>query len=116
MVCVFAVVFAFAGSASAVLREHRVHFAPSPSETATGYTLHLGVSPGIYGYSVDIGAPPVTSGEIVYAVDLEDTLDFYVAISAYDASGLRSTPSNELLVAAAPPPPPPPAPDPDPTP
>ena len=92
-------------TASAVLREYRVHFEPSPTSSAQGYTLHIGPDAGAYASDFDLGAPPVEGGTVIYAVDLEDSIDLYVALRAYDSVGLRSDYSNEIRVAAVVPPP-----------
>ena len=92
-------------TASAVLREYRVHFEPSPTSSAQGYTLHIGPDAGAYASDFDLGAPPAEGGTMIYAVDLEDSIDLYVALRAYDSVGLRSDYSNEIRVAAVVPPP-----------
>jgi hypothetical protein len=89
-----------ANSAQAALREYRIHFAPSPSQAAAGYSLHIGQDSGNYTVEVDLGKPPDSGGTVVYAVDLEDTIDLFVALSAYDASGAASPLSNEIRVSA----------------
>jgi hypothetical protein len=89
-----------ATSAHAALREYRIHFAPSPSPTAAGYSLHIGEDSGNYTVEFDLGNPPESGGTVVYAVDLEDTIDLFVALSAYDASGTASPRSNEIRVSA----------------
>jgi len=96
-------------TAGAVLREYRVHFEPSPSSSATGYSLHIGPDSGSYSLDFDLGSPPEQGGTIVYAVDLEDSVDLFVALRAYDSVGVQSPFSNEVRVAAVvlPPPPPP---------
>ena len=96
--------------AGATLHQYRVEFEPSPSPDAAGYTLHVGLGAGDYSAAFDLGSPPAQGGTILYAVDLEDSSDLYVAVSAYDAGGEASVPSNEIRVAAVVPPPP--APDP----
>jgi len=95
-------------SASASLREYRVHFEPSPSLSATGYTLHIGSTSRSYSLEFDLGAPPVEGGTVIYAVDLEDSIDLFVALRSYDAGGVQSVFSNEIRVTAILPPPPPP--------
>ena len=92
--------------ASAALREYRVEFAPSVSASAAGYTLHVGMVSGDYDMTFNLGAPPSSGGTVVYAVDLEESIDLFVALSAYDSIGLRSALSNEMRIAATPPPPP----------
>ncbi len=74
----------------AALQEYEVHFAPSPDGRAAGYLLHVGLDAGSYDTEFDLGAPPATGGRIVYAVDLEDSVDLYVALSAYDDRGVES--------------------------
>ncbi len=99
-----------APSASAALREYRLQFAPSPSDDAAGYTMHVGLESGNYVGEFDLGSPPPQGGEIVYSLDLEDSVDLFVALRSYDLSGETSRFSNELRVAAIPAPAPVPAP------
>ncbi|MHA7837539.1 MAG: S8 family peptidase [bacterium] len=87
-------------SAQAALREYRVQFEPSPSSEASGYTLHIGEQSRSYSVEFDLGAPPASGGTIVYAVDLEDTVDLFVALQTYDESGSVSPFSNEIQVSA----------------
>jgi len=105
--------------AGAALREYRVQFAPSPSPEVDGYTLHIGEQSGRYPVEFDLGAPPASGGTIIYAVDLEDSVDLFVAVRAYDAAGTTSSFSNEIAVSAVEPTPEPepiPTPVPEPTP
>ena len=92
-------------TASAALREYRVNFEQSPSPSATGYTLHIGPDTGNYTLEFDLGSPPAQGGTVIYAVDLEDSIDLFVALRAYDSSGVQSALSNELVVQAILPPP-----------
>jgi hypothetical protein len=109
-------------SASAALREYQVHFQTSTSESATGYTMHVGSESGTYPVTFDLGGPPSSNTTVVYAVDLEDSVDIFVALRAYDSVGVQSELSNEIRVAAvstpapAPEPAPAPAPAPEPAP
>lgn len=94
-----------------------MQFAPSPSTTVDGYTLHIGQQSRAYPVEFDLGAPPASGGTIIYAVDLEDSVDLFVAVRAYDAAGATSSFSNEITVSAVEAPPEPePAPTPEPTP
>ena len=104
--------------ASAAPRAYYIQFQASPSESVVGYTIHLGQESRVYGDNLDIGQPPTNANEILYSATLEDSIDFYLAVSSYDASGNSSVYSNEIRVAAvvAEPPPPPPAPQPEPEP
>lgn len=95
-----------------------MQFAPSEDGRVAGYTLHVGRSPGVYESEFDLGSPPDAGGQIVYALDLEDSVDTFVALRAYDDQGSLSVFSNEIRVAAVtqPIPDPDPSPDPPPTP
>jgi len=95
-----AITLLVSSTASAALREYRVHFEPSPSSSAAGYTLHIGGDTGSYAVDFDLGAPPEQGGTVVYAVDLEDSTDLFVALRAYDSAGAQSVFSNEIRVAA----------------
>lgn len=93
-------------------------FSPSASAEAVGYTLHIGQSAGDYGVEFDLGNPPASgsTGHIVYALDLDDAADLFVALRAYDAFGTSSDYSNEIRVSAVVPPEPEPEPEPAPEP
>jgi hypothetical protein len=95
-------------TATAALREYRLQFAPSPSPEAAGYTMHIGQSSGSYAAVFDLGSPPPSGGTIVYAVDLEDSIDLFVSLRAYDSEGGPSVFSNEVRVSAVVVEPPPP--------
>ncbi len=105
-----------ASTASAVLREYLVSFQPSASESAAGYTMHVGSESGTYPVTFDLGAAPTPNATVLYAVDLEDSVDIFVALRAYDSVGMQSELSNEIRVAATPTPAPAPAPEPTPEP
>jgi hypothetical protein len=92
-------------SAWAAMAEYRVQFEPSPTPDAVGYTLHIGTTSRDYTVDFDLGSPPVAGGTIVYALDLEDSVDLFVALRAYDDVGDASEFSNEKRVAATVPPP-----------
>jgi hypothetical protein len=85
-----------AAPASAALREYRMHFQPSPTAGVTGYTMHLGTATGSYQTQFDLGLPPAAGGSVIYALDLEDSVDLFVALRAYGAGGSRSAFSNEV--------------------
>ena len=97
---VAAIAMIVSSTASAALREYRVQFEPSASSSAVGYSLHIGSEAGTYSLEFDLGAPPVEGGTVIYAVDLEDSIDLFVALRAYDSNGIQSAFSNELQVAA----------------
>lgn len=85
-----------AAPASAALREYRMHFQPSPTAGVTGYTMHLGTASGSYQTQFDLGLPPVSGGSVIYALDLEDSVDLFVVLRAYGAGGSQSAFSNEV--------------------
>ena len=91
--------------ASAALREYRVHFDPSPSPSAAGYIMHIGADSADYAVDFDLGSPPAGGGTIIYAMDLEDSVDLFVAMRAYNGVGDVSALSNEIRVEAIIPPP-----------
>lgn len=82
--------------ASAALREYRMQFQPSPTAGVTGYTMHLGTSAGTYQTQFDLGLPPAAGGSILYALDLEDSVDLYVVLRAYGSGNVVSSYSNEV--------------------
>jgi len=93
-------------AANAALREYRVRFQQSSSASAAGYTLHVGPDAGSYSQEFDLGARPDREASLIYAVDLEDSIDLFIAVRAYDVRGVQSAFSNEIRVEAIPPPPP----------
>ena len=111
-------VFVFLGSLPATgfaqIREYDLAFWPSPSSDVAGYTLRFGTRSGVYDRQYDIGRPRVDGTRFVYRARIDHDGDLFFAISAYDAQGRSSAPSNEIRVAAngAPSPPAPPAPPP----
>lgn len=85
-----------AAPASAALREYRMQFQPSPTAGVAGYTMHLGTSAGSYPTQFNIGMPPASGGSVLYALDLEDSVDLYVVLRAYGTGGVVSAFSNEI--------------------
>ena len=64
---------------------------PNPDPDIAGYRLHWGPEPGRYPNSVNVGN--VTSSTIL--IPNEDT---YAVVTAYNAAGLESPPSNEVYI------------------
>jgi hypothetical protein len=64
---------------------------PSTDPTLGGYYLLSGTQSGVYTNSINVGK--VTSGQITVA----DGQTYYLAVEAYDTSGLTSAPSNEVV-------------------
>ncbi|MEZ4333827.1 MAG: VCBS repeat-containing protein [Myxococcota bacterium] len=85
-----------ASPAAAALREYRMQFQPSPSAGVTGYTMHLGTSSGNYQAQFDLGLPPASGGVVNYALDLEDSVELFVALRAYGSAGNVSAYSSEV--------------------
>ena len=87
-----------------------------------GNVLYLGTATRSYDQQLDLGYVPAdASGVRSVTIQLEESIDHFMAMSAYvDASGTRAESgfSNERLVlaAAAPPPEPEPTPEPEPSP
>jgi len=62
-----------------------------PSFAAVGYTLHVGVQPGVYGQDIDVGAPTTYT----FTQALPGTR-YYFAVSAYDVANVSTPLSNEI--------------------
>jgi hypothetical protein len=56
-----------------------------------GYTIHYGRLSGVYDYQIDVNTP----GVMTYVVENLVPGDWYFAMTAYDADGLKSDFSNE---------------------
>jgi hypothetical protein len=95
----------------ALARSERLRWQhPAPAGVAS-FSVHVGPSSGRYTQRIDVGLPAAQNGIYVYDLTVPDADDVYVAVTAVDAAGQRSVPSNEQLRSApALPPPPPPAP------
>lgn len=91
-----------ASPATAALREYRMQFQPSPSTGVAGYTMHLGTTSGSYQAQFDLGLPPASGGVVNYALDLEDSVDLYVALRAYGSNGSVSAYSSEVHLTPVP--------------
>jgi hypothetical protein len=86
--------------AHAATRQHTLRWiAPSDPDLA-GYEVYLALRPGAYQGGVDIGARPAQGGTAQYALGgLDDSIDYWVALRAYDQAGNRSAFSNEIKIA-----------------
>jgi hypothetical protein len=101
-----AAVVVFAAAVPAFARSERLRWQhPSPAGVV-GFSVHVGPSPGQYTRRIDVGLPPVQNGIYVYDLTVPDADDVYVSVTAVDALGQRSAPSNEQLRPAPAPPPP----------
>ena len=65
----------------------------SPLTNLAGYTVFYGRMSGIYDYQIDISNPGIST----YVVENLVSGDWYFAMAAYDAQGLESDRSNEVL-------------------
>lgn len=91
-----------ASPASAALREYRLQFQPSPSTGVAGYSMHVGLASGNYQVHFDLGLPPASGGVVNYALDLEDSVDLFVALRAYGTNGTLSPYSTEVHLSPVP--------------
>lgn len=64
---------------------------PSPDATITGYRVHHGASSGNYSTSIDVGLTTTTT-----VTDLDPGQCYFFVVTAYNALGLESGPSNEV--------------------
>jgi hypothetical protein len=70
---------------------------PAPAQVV-GFRAHVGGAPGAYTRTIDLGRPaPGADGVFRATVELADGEGTHLAVSAYDASGRESTPSNEWV-------------------
>jgi hypothetical protein len=61
-----------------------------------GFRAHVGSAPGAYTRTIDLGRPtPDAAGVYRATVEVADGEGTHLAVSAYDASGRESAPSNE---------------------
>jgi hypothetical protein len=65
---------------------------PNPEPSVAGYRLYLGTTPGYYTSSVD-----VASSTHATISSLIEGVTYYMAVTAYDASGNQSGYSNEIV-------------------
>lgn len=75
---------------------------PAPA-SVVGFRAHVGRAPGAYTRTIDLGRPaPDAAGVYRATVELEAGEGSHLAVSAYDASGRESAPSNEWARTPAP--------------
>ena len=65
----------------------------SPLTNLAGYRIDYGLMSGVYDYEIDVNNPGVLS----YVVENLAPGEWFFAVSAYDADGLESDPSNEAV-------------------
>ena len=89
-------------SAEAAERSVLLRWLPPPEPDVAGYQVYLGSAPRAYWSGLDLGfVPPDSTGVASFQLGgIDDRIDFYLALTAYDTSGNESVYSNEIVVAA----------------
>jgi hypothetical protein len=63
---------------------------PTLDTTVVGYKVHMGTTSGVYG-------PPITVGNVTsYVLNNLAVATYYFVVTAYNANGIESLPSNEV--------------------
>lgn len=71
---------------------------PNTESNLAGYKIHFGVTSGSYMYERDVNLPTVIDGRIQASIDgLSEGTTYYFAATAYDASGVESDYSTEIV-------------------
>ncbi len=87
-------------AATACATDVNVAWDPNPETDITKYTVHWGNAPGVYTSKIDVVPAEtvnVSSKPMVHAtLDLAPGETYYIAVTATNAAGLESLPSNEL--------------------
>lgn len=95
----------FAFSARAAVVEVTVGWAPAPQSSITGYEIHVGSIAGVFDQHFNVGLPSESGGVLRATVNLNDSHNNFISISAYDDMSVESPYTEALLVLAAAPPP-----------
>jgi hypothetical protein len=69
---------------------------PNPEADVIGYRLKFGSESGVYTRSVNVGNVTTFTEAIDWSVENKEGTERYVVVTAYNAAGLESPPSNEL--------------------
>lgn len=85
----------FAGFAAGAVGEVTLEWDPNPEPEVSGYRLHIGTEPGSYDQSRDAGNQTTAS-----VTELVAGKTYYFVVTAYDAAGNESLPSNEVSFTA----------------
>jgi hypothetical protein len=94
-------IFTSTGVQSATANSVTLQWAANSEPDLRGYNVYKGITPGVYGPSVDVG------NTMTYTVrDLQAGVRYYFAITAYDNNGNESPPSIEVSRQTSFPPPP----------
>ena len=82
-------------TASAAAWQLNLAWDPSPDASVVGYRLYYGHASRAYGSMIDVGNQLARS-----VPDLDDTQNYFFAVTAYVATGVESAFSNEVFAAA----------------
>jgi hypothetical protein len=85
----------FAGFAAGAVGEVTLEWDPNPEPEVSGYRLHMGTEPGSYDQFRDAGNQTTASVK-----ELVAGKTYYFVVTAYDAAGNESLPSNEVSFTA----------------
>lgn len=91
MVCAALVLLFGTASRTLAFQNVTLGWDPSPDVSVAGYRLYYGTASGVYAATNDVGG--ATSGT---AVGLTEGTTYFFVVTAYDALGLESVPSNEV--------------------
>lgn len=84
----------------ALARTEQMQWQHGDLSVVSGFKIHVGSSAGSYQQTIDVGIPTVASGTFEHDLTIPDGDDIYVAVTAYDGSGVQSSYSNEIFRAA----------------
>ena len=87
--CIFGLLVGGADNASA--GQVSLAWDPNPEPDVIGYRLHYGTSSGQYSHSVNVGQTTTAA-----LTDLTEDTRYFAVVTAYNAAGLESPPSNEV--------------------
>jgi hypothetical protein len=74
---------------------------PNPEPDVIGYRLHFGDSSGNYTRTVNVGSVTSFTEDVDWDTETKTGTERYVIVTAYNAAGLESPPSNELDLGSA---------------
>jgi hypothetical protein len=98
-----ALVLLLASADAAEARDVTVRWRYAAPERVAGFRLHLGLAPGQYTRTIDVGKPrPDADGIFRVRIEVSDHEATFVAVTAYDGHGAESPHSNETVRATAP--------------
>ncbi len=89
VIFLLALFFCFSNAQSA--QDVRLAWNPSTSLAAAGYFLYYGTEKGVYTNKIDMGNSTTAS-----VSGLQEGQTYYFAVTAYNSSGIESTPSRDV--------------------